>query len=494
MCGPFDDGQRMAAALGCSPEDLIYAPQSVRDEADGKKRALADGSVTDLNDTIRSHIKVKGSSPGSGDLEHAFAIDEQEDVPSALLKVDAKKAHRRCKTAQKDFKKQCCKVTVESKTYHYYNKVGTYGYADAQLKWGRLAGILHRLLLRFSFVRWIFTYVDDVLMLLRARRMWLEASGAIILLWAFGFPFSWKKLLVSIQGIWTGRYVDCTLRIITPTDEKKELIQRFLEKVVDGHLLTPKVVQRGISQTRWVAQNVPQLAVFLQPLHEWSAAITGPSKPGLLCRCVSEFTINMLEMEPAPIHFHMPWLGEAASDASASKDEAIIGGWATEVLPADRASCHWFSINLQRTRFWWAWTRGGDPRRLIGALELLAMFFLGILISEKFAKGHVKIRAGAKSDNLGICYATMKEYSRRMPTAAVHMELAAYCWRMGMTLEIEHVRRERNTWADDLTHADFSGEWNEELRWTPDIGKEFFKVLDKVLAVWDLQSASASRA
>ena len=104
--------------------------------------------------------------------------------------------------------------------YHYINKVGTYGMADAQFKWGRLIGVVHRTLLAFGFIRWLFTYVDDILALLRRETMWLEASALATLLLSFGFPFRWKKLLVSLQGEWTGRVVSCPLRTIAPTLDK----------------------------------------------------------------------------------------------------------------------------------------------------------------------------------------------------------------------------------------------------------------------------------
>ena len=75
MDGPFVCEAEVAAHLGCSTTQLVYGALAVRDEADGKKRALQDGTVVDVNETIRSHIHHKGSSPASGDLQHALAID-----------------------------------------------------------------------------------------------------------------------------------------------------------------------------------------------------------------------------------------------------------------------------------------------------------------------------------------------------------------------------------------------------------------------------------
>ena len=189
MDGPFACEAEVAAHLGCSTTQLVYGALAVRDEADGKKRALQDGTVVDVNEAIRSHIHHKGSSPASGDLRHALAIDTMEGVGNALLKADARKAHRRCKTLTKDRRHQLSRVRLEVKEHHYVNKVGTYGMADAQFKWGRLMGVVHRIILAFGFTRWLFTYVDDILALLNRDYMLSEASAMAILL-AVGFPFS----------------------------------------------------------------------------------------------------------------------------------------------------------------------------------------------------------------------------------------------------------------------------------------------------------------
>ena len=450
----------------------------------GKKRALQNGTIVDVNEIIRSHIHHKGSNPASGDLEHAMAIDASEEVDSALLKADARKAHRRCKTLAKDYRYQLSRVRLGGQMYHYINKVGTYGMADAQFKWGRLIGVVHRTILAFGFIRWLFTYVDDILALLRRETMWLEASALITLLLALGFPFSWKKLLVSLQGEWTGRFVSCPLRTITPTTGKRRVVEEFLERIVDGDVLPVRAAVRGVAQTRWVAQNVHNLAVFLQPLHAWAAVLKNPGKPSALHRCVAEYAIAMLSSEPTPARFLVPFAGEAATDASATPTQAVVGGWVSSSFPAAKSSAQWFCIVLDRQRFWWVWSRAGDPRRVVGALELLAHVFLVRMLGPRARGAHIRSRLGVSTDNQGNAFASMKEYSRRLPSAAVHMELAAAERASSFALEVSHVRREHNTWADQLTHPDDLSEWLASNRWVPEVDDDFFLVLDKVLAVW----------
>ena len=228
------------------------------------------------------------------------------------------------------------------------------------------------------------------------------------------------------------------------------------------------------------------MAVFLQALHAWAAALKGAGKPGRLHRCVAEFAIAMLNSDPSPIRFHAPLPGEAATDASATSAEAVVGGWACLWPPVKKTKALWFCITLDLGRFWWVWSRAGDPRRVIGALELLAhVFWLRML--EVQARGrHIRSRLGISTDNEGNAYATMKENSRKLPAAAPHMELAAVESSLGLVSEVSHVRREHNTWAGQLTHPEelSKGGWNPSCRWKPTIDSNFFLVLDKVLDVW----------
>ena len=66
--GPFLCEEDVASRLGCTKSDLVYGALSVKDESEGKKRALQNGTSVDVNGIIWSHIHHKGSNPASGDL------------------------------------------------------------------------------------------------------------------------------------------------------------------------------------------------------------------------------------------------------------------------------------------------------------------------------------------------------------------------------------------------------------------------------------------
>ena len=74
----------------------------------------------------------------------------------------------------------------------------------------------------------------------------------------------------------------------------------------------------------------------------------------------------------------------------------------------------------------------------------------------------------------------MSEYSRKFPSAAVHMELAYTTRALGLHLEVSHAKREHNVWADELTNKDF-GAWDAKRRWDPPLPPDFFYVLDRLV-------------
>ena len=116
----------------------------------------------------------------------------------------------------------------------------------------------------------------------------------------------------------------------------------------------------------------------------------------------------------------------------------------------------------------------------------MAHVFLLRMLEVQARGTHIRSRLGISTDYEGNAYATMKEYSRKLPAAAAHVELAAVERSLGVVSEVSHVRREHNTWADQLTHPEklSEGGWNPSYRWKPTIDSSFFLVLHKVLDVW----------
>ena len=73
---------------------------------------------------------------------------------------------------------------------------------------------------------------------------------------------------------------------------------------------------------------------------------------------------------------------------------------------------------------------------------------------------------GGSADNLGNTYALSKFYTQRWPGAAILMEISAIMLSSVSYMAINHVPRERNTWADPLANLDTSG-FDPSKRWDP---------------------------
>ena len=61
------------------------------------------------------------------------------------------------------------------------------------------------------------------------------------------------------------------------------------------------------------------------------------------------------------------------------------------------------------------------------------------------------------SDNQGNVYGLLNEYTKKMPTAGLLMEVMFQLTANTCTPLPKHVKREFNQWADDLTHPSFTG-------------------------------------
>ena len=484
--GPFPTLAALASALHVDESDVILGPLAVRDEDDGvgglKKRAIFDGSAAGITAAIRSHIHVKGDCPLGADALHVMTILENSGEQFGFLKIDGKQAHRWPRVSFKDLRYTCVQLGDDE---FWANLGGTYGVGSADFYWRRLMGLVHRLLMRMELMLWALTFVDDLLGFLTKSRFWLLSSTVIATLMALGFPVSWKKLVTSMVTAWTGHVARASPPSLAPSRDKLEKVTAFLEKVAAGQLLASDVIGTGVGRLRWCTSTMPGATPFLQPLHQWNAAVTRAGRPGALHRMIAQLLLKLIAEAPCrKASYVPPSPGEAASDAHATDTEAAIGGWATLSPTATKSEVYWFSISLQRARFPWIWDRGSCPKRLIGAVEFLAVVFLIKLVASlKPGPWHILSRVQSHIDNQGDAFSLLREYSRTLPAALVHMEAAMLAERTGVTLNASHVHREGNRWADALANGDLEG-FEPHLRFEPALDGSCFIILDALLATW----------
>ena len=141
------------------------------------------------------------------------------------------------------------------------------------------------------------------------------------------------------------------------------------------------------------------------------------------------------------------------SDASASKppstDPPVIGGWWSSAEHPMKGEVAWFREEIPATEQWAR--KNGDPQLRIAALELMGTLVLYKLIMKH--KDHVYHEITTlKTDNKGNAHALGKHRTKKWPAADILMELLVTAHFEGMPPKIQHVKRDHNEWADQLTH------------------------------------------
>ena len=158
------------------------------------------------------------------------------------------------------------------------------------------------------------------------------------------------------------------------------------------------------------------------------------------------------------------------TDAKATEEDAWVGGWLQE--SDDPMECAWFSEKVSEWMAPWLRVRGGNPKRVIAALELLATI-VAIKIWLPKVGGDFVVRTEAFTDNAGNEYIVKKGMSTKYPITLLIIELNEVLRQGGVTASLVWVRRDENQLADDLTTEEFGKfdaskriQVNEEnLRW-----------------------------
>ena len=151
-----------------------------------------------------------------------------------------------------------------------------------------------------------------------------------------------------------------------------------------------------------------------------------------------------------------PWWG--CSDASASRaGEAYVGGWcsAPRTPPRPRTRSYGFTMPSQQTPIC-GHSRMATPRNALLPWNSWALYFSKHLVARQGQlPGRVRLPVG--SDNSGNIFSLLNLSAKKPYLAALLMELVLFLHCEGCSIAPNHVPREYNTWADELTHPDFEG-------------------------------------
>ena len=471
--GPFT-AQQAASRCGCSQQELCPGPLGAVDELD-KVRTIYDGSIGYQNLHIQQNTVERTTAPTVNDCLHVlhWLHWSRQHKPSGdsvpvhpwhhpdgstswlLLKADVSKAHRRIKVSRPGWRFQVAMLDGE----YWINKVGTYGMASAQLYWGRMAALLLRLLYAlFPQIDWQFVYVDDFAWLIRTEESTIMSTAILLTLISLGVPLSWKKTAIGPVNVWLGFLLNLSKPTVQMAPEKHTLVLVALERVVSGITHTRKELERLLGRLQWATCCCPASRPFLQPLWAWKSAVTSAGRPSKLVRQICLWLVHMLSHTHTSLSPFLPmskWYG--SSDARADESTAEIGGWLTATYPPKREDVWWYSWKMTREQHPWAFDTG-KPQQRIAALEMYASLMLCKSLLGKLSQEEtVSLFLPLWTDNQGNAYALLNSNSKKWPCSAILMELLWSVHSHNMVLGAQHIYRELNQWADDLSNGDLSG-------------------------------------
>ena len=296
--------------------------------------------------------------------------------------------------------------------------------------------------------------MDDFLWLLRSEGAVNLAVALLATLLALGTPLSWKKTHLAEVNTWLGFVVHPN---IPQAANKHILVMEVLQIMVEGQAMHSKDIENPgphpMGNCCMSAGEVDASAtVGLENGHHHGGE---PPKLVRMLAFMLRFLFNTPFVQYSPYLPKSSWWG--CSDASASDEGlAFVGGWCANEMEPEKKEVYWFHEQIHVEEYPWAF-KNGDPKRRIAALEMLGTLFLCNMILTHQGNLSSRFRLSVGSDKQGNVMAMLNLGSKKPYTAAILMELVFLLHTHGCSLAANHVPREFNQWADELTHPDFSG-------------------------------------
>ena len=239
---------------------------------------------------------------------------------------------------------------------------------------------------------------------------------------------------------------------------KHLLVVGILEELKSGKVLSATQIASALGRLQWATTACPLTKPFLQPFWAWKKACLTAGRPGKLIRALASLLLSLFDQRLRQASPYAPlaiWSG--ASDASASDDgNAYVGGWLSNVDSPSKSEVFWFHYQITAENHPWAFDKG-CPKKRIAALEMFGTLILAHFLMDKAPAFIPNLRLPLVCDNQGNVYSLLNDKSKKMPTSVILMEILLQLHKHGMQLAPSHVKRDFNTWADELTHPDFDG-------------------------------------
>ena len=437
VLGPFTASEA-ASHCNCLVSELCPGPMAAIDEGD-KIRTIYDGSWGRANAHIQAHCAERTTAPTVMDCMHGIHWLQATQTESSrgklpyahwewpskqeewmLLKADVTKAHRRIKILPAEWKYQVARLGDE----WWINKVGTYGMASAQIYWGRMAALLLRLVYHtFPLADWGFVFVDDFCWLLRKTLAEPLTTAILLLLVAVGCPLSWKKTAIGSSNTWLGFLVTPSQQLVWMAPTKHDLVMSVLSRMANEEFTRPEL-DSALGRLQWATTCCPLTKPFLQAFWQWRMAVKSSGRPSKLLRGFAKLLYNLFDKDFRHQSSFAPqssWWG--ASDASASDDgSAFVGGWLSDLPTPSKHQVSWFHYKVEEHLHPWAF-KDKKPKRRIAALEMFGTLLLTMFLCRRSSTSNGYVQLPLASDNQGNVYGLLGEYTKKMPTAGLLMEV-----------------------------------------------------------------------
>ena len=430
-------------------------------KGDDSFRILHDGTrgVRVNNESrMRDRIRMPGPKEEKAILRRAAG---KPHLQYFCLQADVSKAHRRFLHRPRDWGLLAFRIREGDDIW--LNRVGTFGIGSAGYWWGRLAGIISRCALSMTGSSEFFylIFADDIKMSAAGPEKF-ELLIMVLFFWALlGCPFSWRKTRGGMRTEWIGFAIDYTRFEMGLSEKRAAWIIRWLTDLLAAGRAPVQQVVEGLGRLGFASGVLEFHRPFLAPLYSWTSAV--PPKATLRLPVAIQLTLShvlrrfqkgerMYRCLPiSPVRLEL-----FRTDASATDDHAVLGGWETSTTQ-DPRSARWFALKITKCELP-EFFKGDTAMRTVAAWELLATILAFHVFStppDGRERNAVSFIGGA-TDNQGNPYAVNRLMSTKFPLNVLVMQLAVSLEESQTWLDLQWIPREDNALADALTNLDFS--------------------------------------
>jgi hypothetical protein len=408
-------------------------------------------------------------SPIGGDVRRFIReIEEEKEVAFSLL-LDVSRAHRRILVDERDWGLQGF-TTSEAAPVHdddevKVNQVGTYGLASAAYWWARLCALIIRTchyLMGPVFKSWAMVFADDAKITGVGSDFDIQILVMLAILLMLKVPIKWEKAAGGLEFEWVGYWLDLRRFQAGISVKRADWLQAWIRDTLKSKHLRKQELTEVMGRWSFTANMLDDLKPYLGPLYAWNSALAESNEPRripAMIRLLLQFLGDILrETRLAPCKEVSADEGEyfrADARACEIKKDIGLGGWCCKD-GQDTKQAKWFSYTLSEKQIPWAFQNGGDPRRAISALELMATWLCVVhFLPDAAEPARAKIRVSGGTDNKGNGHIVDRYMTTAFPMCVVLMVLSRALRVKGYSLNLQWRGREDNEEADDLTNQNY---------------------------------------